>query len=676
MDAMVVDDESAGCKVSGSVSRRQLADRLNRLNFLEEPAVVQFSHRKYGQIKNVEVLPLPCDGDSAVFAWSSAPPENIASYRIDRVVLPGTPQALVFEPVDTRLSDRGFRCRLPRQGFQLPSREFARVRPKPGVRATISQHGVCFEGVLIDCTARALCVEVPTPTPNSRHWITEGQDVHLSLSASGETLFSGGMRVLRTGNTRESLLFVLAPLKNNTPRFPNKRHRAFRTRLLPAPSLAFHHPLTGRYHELELVDLSALGGCVEVVSDRSILLPGMVLPQMRIKFGTGFEIPCRGQVVYRNETEGEQARARCGLSLLDIDAGDHLRLFSLLQRARNRHAYLNPEIDIESLWEFFFETGFIYPTKYLQLAGRKAGFRETFRRTYLEQTPIARHFTFQAEGQVLAHISAVRMYEQTWFKQHHAARRLGKHAVGLEVITQLAEYFYNASFLSRDKIGYVAGFYRPQNRFPSKYYRAIVGHLKNPRAASIDAFSYFGAVPETRENGAGADIHSGWHLSYATRGDLDELNGFYEQVSGGCMIDAMDLRPALLGRDNLEREYRQLGLMRRRHLFSIRRQKELMAIIDVHQSDTDLSLSRMDRAIVVYVLDEQLPHELLTAMVRRLVKELALDNPPLMTFPHSWAEKQALGYEKVYEMMVLNILYAEDYMQFLNEFIARYMTDS
>ncbi len=668
MPIVVVPDKHPEQEAVRPVTRRQLADRVNRLNFIEEVVVVQLLHPKYGHRVTVTADPLPCDGKLLDIRWRNGIPDNISQYTITGIVLPGTPNAFSFSVENPTLFTAGLSCQLPRQGTPLPERKATRMRALDGVKATLAQHSIRFEGVLTDFSAHSLCVKLRIDKPNSRYWITPERSVHLTLETSHGVIFGGDMKVMRNDSDLDNHLFVLAPAEMNTPRFPNKKYRAKRMCLFPEPSLAFQHPLTGRHIEMNVVDLSGLGVCVDESSEQAMLLPGMILPKMRIKLGTGFAIPCRGQVVYRKNTADSEGE-RCGVALLDIDIQDHLRLLSLMQRAHNRNAHLNTEVDIETLWEFFFETGFIYPSKYLQLARRKEGFLETFRKTYLEQTSIARHFTFQADGQIQAHLSAVRLYEQTWFQQHHAARRTGKRAIGFEVIQQLAEYFYHAFSLSNDKIGFVAGFYRPENRFPAKYFRAIVKQLKNQKAASLDLFAYFSKIPEFDDQGIWEDLPSTWKIEQTTKGDLVELNGFYEQISGGCMMEALDLRPEMLGRTVIEEEYHKLGMIRRRHLFSVKRDQELMAVVELHEADTELSLSRMDRVITCYVLDEKLPSSLLRVIVRSLSAKLNLDNPPMMIYPQNYASHHELEADKRYEMMILNVLHAEEYMYFLDNFM-------
>ncbi|HEX9777617.1 MAG TPA: hypothetical protein VGA63_05660 [Geopsychrobacteraceae bacterium] len=669
MSFTVVADQHPGQKSAKSVLKRRLADRVNQLNFLGDAVTVQFSHPRYGHTISVTADPLPCAGETLELRWRDGLPENISQYVLSDIILPGS-RAFVLRVENVALSAGGMSGPLPKQGMSLPERKCARLKSLAGIKATLTQHSIRFEGFLTDFSAHSIGVRVTVDKPNSRYWITPEQPVHLTLEGEQGVILSGDMTVIRTETDRENQAYILAQA-DLTPSAGTTRHyRSQRMCLLPEPSLALRHPLTGRRSELNVVDLSGLGVCVEVSPEQTMLLPGMILPEMRIKMGSGFAVPCRGQVVYRTEPDREDKGARCGIALLDIDIQDHLRLLSLLQRARNRNAHLSTEVDIETLWEFFFETGFIYPSKYRQLAERKEGFLETFRRTYLEQTPIARHFTFQAEGQIMAHLSAVRLYEKTWFQQHHAARRVGKHAIGFEVIQQLAEYFYNAFSLSNNEISYVAGFYRPENRFPAKYFREIVRQLADKKAASLDLFAYFAAIPEFSDHWSWAEIPPAWQMARTTRGDLVEFNGFYEQSSGGCMVDALDLRPDQLGRTVIEEEYRKLGMVRRRHLYSIKRDQELMAIIDLHEADTGLSLSRMDRVVMCYVLRDELPPTLLAVLAKSLAGKLNLDQPPMMIYPRDYTARHGIEYDKNYEMMILNMFYAEGYMHFLDRFVA------
>ena len=67
-----------------------------------------------------------------------------------------------------------------------------------------------------------------------------------------------------------------------------------------------------------------------------------------------------------------------------------------------------------------------------------------------------------------------------------------------------------------------------------------------------------------------------------------------------------------------------------------------MAIIDLHEADTALSLSRMDRVIFCFILEAQLPPELLSFLIQNLARKFNLDDPPLMIYPHTYVAKHGI----------------------------------
>jgi len=226
--------------------------------------------------------------------------------------------------------------------------------------------------------------------------------------------------------------------------------------------------------------------------------------------------------------------------------------------------------------------------------------------------------------------------------------------------------------LSPDKIGYVAGVYRPENRFPAKYFSEIVRVLDNPGAASLDYFSYFSQIPDPPGEWLWAKTPPVWEVDKATTDDLFDFEGYYNNVSGGCLAKALDLTPQDFERKALQEEYSKLGLKRIRHLYAIRKNGVLRALLELHQADTGLSLSRVDRAVLAFVLDNELPPNLLFTIIRGLTGKLELDAPPLMVYPRDYATAHGLEVDKRYDMMILNVAHGEEYMKFLDAYSAQH----
>ena len=59
-----------------------------------------------------------------------------------------------------------------------------------------------------------------------------------------------------------------------------------------------------------------------------------------------------------------------------MDVHSYSRLNRILALNMDHHSYISTEVDMDALWEFFFDTGFIYPKKYKLLQDRPGRFQE------------------------------------------------------------------------------------------------------------------------------------------------------------------------------------------------------------------------------------------------------------------------------------------------------------
>ena len=123
---------------------------------------------------------------------------------------------------------------------------------------------------------------------------------------------------------------------------------------------------------LKVVDLSGSGFSVEEDEKVALLLPGMIVPELELFFADSYTSKCKAQVVYRKicDDEDKGVWVKCGLAILDMSVDDNVRLLSLLHQAHDKRFYLCSTVDLDELWHFFFETGFIYPEKYVRFPCR------------------------------------------------------------------------------------------------------------------------------------------------------------------------------------------------------------------------------------------------------------------------------------------------------------------
>jgi len=152
--------------------------------------------------------------------------------------------------------------------------------------------------------------------------------------------------------------------------------------------------------------------------------------------------------------------------------------------------------------------------------------------------------------------------------------------------------------------------------------------------------------------------------------DLLELEAFYAHRSGGLMLHAMDLEPAMIDSCDLNEEYRQLGFKRERHLFSVTKDGILKAIIMVVISDVGLNLSDLTNCIKIFVVDEaDFPREMLQLMLSCLSLKFNKDDVPVLVYPVTYADSNSIPYDKIYNMWVLNLLYTDDYLKFMEHLL-------
>ncbi len=84
-----------------------------------------------------------------------------------------------------------------------------------------------------------------------------------------------------------------------------------------------------------------------------------------MNFASNFSVKCKTQAVYR-QLMGEEKDSnwvKCGIAILDMSIEDHGRLSALLHHAKDDHFYFCNKVDMDALWNFFFDSGFIYPKK-------------------------------------------------------------------------------------------------------------------------------------------------------------------------------------------------------------------------------------------------------------------------------------------------------------------------
>jgi hypothetical protein len=647
-----------------SVARSHLVNRLNYLNFQDQTILVKLRHVSYDNDIFLRARPLPCAGERLDCSWAEIPSlkQLLKTYRFDFLLIPDGKKYLLVNPELTGMDEEGIRFTLPVTCREFHLRKIKR-HPSSGISMQLSQHGAVIQGELVDFTPVSLRVQARPETPELFQWINPETPVNLWLSSGQTVLYSGPCEILRQSDSRPTRSLVLNQVSANIQRFRGKEYRNSRQQLVPSPNIVFEHPLIGRRINLKVADLSGTGFSVEENSEDSVLMAGMIIPELKLSFAQGLSLKCRAQVVFRNPLDdGTGVKSvRCGVAILNMDIRDHVRLLSILHQVVNRKSYVCTEVDMDDLWDFFFETGFIYPEKYAFFETNKEEIKKTYARLYGENPHIARHFIYQDRGAILGHMAMVRFYQDSWLIHHHAARKTVTIKAGLAVLDQISHYLNELENFYFAHLHFVYCYYRPDNKFPNRVFGGFARQHRDPRVCSQDQFAY----SHYRRAGSGErPLPEQWELAPSSQFDHNELESFYRHASGGLMIKAFDLQPGLEESDELAQEYRRLGFKKESFCYSLRREGSLKAFILANCTDAGFNMADLTNCATVVILDEELPAGLVELALERVSLHYEEHEMPVLTYPFSYVEKHSLPYDKIYQLWILNLQFSDDYFKY------------
>ena len=651
-----------------------LVNKVNYVNFQDQVITINFKHRRYGKMLALSAKPLPCDGDSLECNWvhDFGIDQKLQTHTFENIVVRDSGKVLYATPKIIHIDQKGIRFELPETCYELNTRELFRYACS-GIKVQLIQDSFQFLGVLLEFSTDAFKIEITASRTQSLMWLNHDSPVNIIFTNQNETFYIGKGEIHKFSGNLRRRQYIIRSIEKPQHRFKAKEFRSKREILTPPPDIVFRHPLTGKRITLSVIDLSGSGLSVEEDLALSSLISGLIIPDMELRFADDSKIVFRAQVMYRKITVDRQNGSwiKCGIAILDMNAKDSITLQSILHRAHNRHTYVCSDVDIDELWAFFFETGFIYPKKYVSIEVDKLKIKETYRKLYVDHPNFARHFVYQDKGRILGHMSMVRFFEKSWMIHHHAARKSALSQAGLYVLSQLGRYINDTYLLQQSHMDYVYCYYRPDNKFPERVFGGVFRNIKNKKRCSIDPFAYanFSFTDQ------GSALTDGWTLGVATETDLVELENYYEFTSGGLMLDAFELKPELAFVDTLKEEYKMLGCLREKYLLSFKKRGVLKAIIMINLSDIGLNLSNLTNSAIVIIIDsEGIYNRVIKDLLTIIAHKFEMTELTTLLYPLDIIDNLSIPYEKVYNLWSMGVQYSDAYFKYL-ERITRFIKE-
>jgi hypothetical protein len=640
------------------ITREVLVNQLNYLNFQSACVIVNLRHKDFGRALSLNAIPQPCSGNLLHCLWQDpkTAPIDLTPFELENIVVPMGRDSLFFSPVDCHCNATGINLDLPEFCYKIGSRKLERYRCAD-ISVSLIQNSALFHGKLVDFNALSFCVQISLIPPQSYQWLNTEIPVNIIIQNNRQPIYAGECTIIRESLSKNNREFVLHPTAHNTRRFRAKKSRSTRQELLPLPNMVFTHPLTEKLINLKVVNISGSGLAVEEDFFNPVLLPGMFLKNVSLRFTNNFQLAFDGQIIHRTRLgEDHKQGYRCGIVFLDMPVNDHVQLLSLLQHACDPNAYICDAVDMDELWHFFFETGFIYPQKYYHLQDHKERAKKVYQTLYASNPNIARHFIYREKGTIFGHISTLRYYEKAWLIHHHAAKGIKGRKAGIAVLNQIGSFINDSHNIYSMHMDYVLCYFRPENKFPRRVFGGVTDTLNNPKGCSIDTFAYYynDVIPP-----CDWDLTGSWELKKATGDDLLDFAAFYENQSGGLLTSALDLEADSFGQETINQEFKTLGIKKDREIFAFKENRRLKAIIILNISDLAVNLSELTNCLQIFVLDKNLPVKTLNCAINLISIRSPHANIPKLIFPVDYADAEQIDYEKLYCLWIFKTKYSD-----------------
>lgn len=654
------------------VRRCDYINRINYANFENIPLLVLFRHKIYDRTLSLQAAPEPCFNDNLQLKWADikGESEDLSQFYCEKVLIPDFDNFLAIFIDKFLITSLGMTLGLPDDAYELTNRKKIRETAQK-IQAVIIQNGTLFEGSLENFNSEGFLIILEKQSGTNFKLLNKGETISVLFKKEGVLVYSGDCHISIYRDDNKKKECVAVPLSKSIKRFTAKEFRGERYTLNSSIHISFKHPLSGKRKNLKIRDISGSGFAVIESEYSAVLFAGLILSHIQILLPGNSALNCTVQVIYSSEYNGaSQKLLKCGLAILDMDPDDYSKLLNFIHHDLDDRANVSRNVDMTTLWRFFFESGFIYPEKYKHISANKDKIKKLYHKLYTEQPGIARHFIYQEENHIQGHMSMLRSYENSWLLQHHAASSINSQYSGLHVLNQVGSFTNNSHRIGSMHMNYLMCYYRKENKFPNKIFGGLAENIDNIEQCTIDDWAYFHL--EKNDCILYAD-GSDWTLTETTTGELNDLNCYYDRRSGGLMFKALNLAGDDMNERSLFNEYKRSGFTREIILYTIKYKEKIYGTLMLDQSEAGLNMSDLTNSFKVFITNpEFITKNILKSLIAKLFHFFPEESRiPVLLYPHNAAYEMDLIPEKIYTLWVLNMEATDSYFHFLKKLLKK-----
>ncbi len=235
---------------------------------------------------------------------------------------------------------------------------------------------------------------------------------------------------------------------------------------------AFHPVLTDHVIYSKVSTISKADFSITLENIEAPIIPRMILDKCQIQLPFKKELNISIKILSVIKTKNEQGEFRYIITSQFLNRNLILlnfinQIFQLGVDLRLSHL---KEEELEKLWCFFFQVGFIYTEKRKQLEPYTQDILSTYEKIVKSNTPIFRSILLKKQGHIIGHCCSVLFFDRSWLMQHAASLNQTNENVIQTVMHGILNHLVDDAKSKLTDGQYLFAHYRPNNVFVSIIY--------------------------------------------------------------------------------------------------------------------------------------------------------------------------------------------------------------
>lgn len=358
-------------------------------------------------------------------------------------------------------------------------------------------------------------------------------------------------------------------------------------------SLRIRSPFTDEWSTHEVIDISA-NGLSFSGSREDCLVRGTIFREANLVGPNGLVCSVEGTItscIVESNTDNAGGGVRYGASLVAFPEVAKRWLMDLVAGVEQ-----NPAATFKELTQLFTEARYTFHPDYgfdrsddLYVLGHAYGHLMAARGSLGVSIPV------RAEGDLVGHISGLRIYPKTWLVQHLAVKP-GYHR-STQISPQLGEKIVDV-MESLDDVEYMKFTWNTMNRWPNRIFNRVADEIKGSGPILLTHFHYmklqeWQRLPDRRDS----------NIRKATAAEVRRIASNLSSRSD-IAADSQSLSVSEMRLSGLSRAYNKYGLLRDRDIFVVDGQNGISAFAIVESCTPGMCMVETTNAFSLWDLDE------------------------------------------------------------------------